>query len=81
MGMVTHAIETDGPVDSGVKREFPLADYMQRAEERQLWVRIRPMSQSLRSMRTLRTLTWCRGRPEGEEYSDPMPQSTGLPAR
>ena len=46
MGMVTHAIVTDGPANSGAKRKYPLADYMQRAEERQLSVRIRPMSEA-----------------------------------
>lgn len=50
MGMVTHAIVTDGPANSGAKRKYPLADYMQRAEERQLSVRIRPMSQAIASM-------------------------------
>ena len=53
MGMVTHAIVTDGPANSGVKRKYPLADYMQRAEERQLSVRIRPMSEASRYVELL----------------------------
>jgi hypothetical protein len=51
--MVTHAIVTDGPANSGVKRKYPLADYMQRAEERQLSVRIRPMSEASRYVELL----------------------------